>query len=72
MGGVLRRGNFRRDSGWAAAVGKLGVPGVHFHDLRHREHARRAGCQPGRPQGALGHDRARAAMIYQHATAAAD
>jgi integrase len=35
LGGVLRRGNFRRDSGWAAAVGKLGVPGVHFHDLRH-------------------------------------
>ena len=35
MGGILRRGNFRRDSGWGAAVGKLGVPGVHFHDLRH-------------------------------------
>ena len=35
LGGVLRRGNFRRDSGWGAAVGKLGVPGVHFHDLRH-------------------------------------
>ena len=35
LGGVLRRGNFRRDSGWPAAVAKLGVPGLHFHDLRH-------------------------------------
>ena len=34
-GGVLRRGNFRRASGWAAAVGQLGVQGLHFHDLRH-------------------------------------
>jgi hypothetical protein len=30
LGGILRRGNFRRDSGWAAAVGKLGVTGLHF------------------------------------------
>jgi integrase len=37
LGGVLRRGNFRRDSGWAEPVGKLGVPGLHFHDLRHTE-----------------------------------
>ncbi len=35
LGGVLRRGNFRRDSGWHAAVGELGVPALHFHDLRH-------------------------------------
>lgn len=34
-GGILRRGNFRRGSGWAEAVGKLGVTGLHFHDLRH-------------------------------------
>ena len=34
-GGVLRLGNFRRGAGWAAAVGKIGVIGLHFHDLRH-------------------------------------
>jgi integrase len=34
-GGILRRGNFRRDSGWLAAVAGIGVPGLHFHDLRH-------------------------------------
>jgi hypothetical protein len=31
-GGVLRRGNFRRGSGWAKIVATLGVPGLHFHD----------------------------------------
>jgi integrase len=35
LGGVRRRGNFRCDSGCAAAVAKLSVPGLHFHDLRH-------------------------------------
>lgn len=35
LGGVLRRGNFRRDTGWAAAATGTGVPGLHFHDLRH-------------------------------------
>jgi integrase len=35
LGGVLRRGNFRRDSGWAVATRELGAPGLHFHDLRH-------------------------------------
>jgi integrase len=34
-GGVLRRGNFRRGSGWAKAAAGVGVPGLHFHDLRH-------------------------------------
>jgi hypothetical protein len=32
LGGILRRGNFRRDTGWAAAVTGTGVPGLHFHD----------------------------------------
>jgi integrase len=41
-------------SGWAAAVGQLGVPGLHFHDLRHRQHADRTGREPGGPQGTDG------------------
>jgi integrase len=72
-GGVLRRGNFRRGSGWAAAVAKLGVPGLHFHDLRHTGNMLAApGASLADLKARMGHDSARAAMIYQHATAAAD
>ena len=72
-GGVLRRGNFRRASGWAAAVGQLGVPGLHFHDLRHTGNMLAApGASLADLKARMGHDSARAAMIYQHATAAAD
>jgi integrase len=72
-GGVLRRGNFRRASGWAAAVSQLGVPGLHFHDLRHTGNMLAApGASLGDLKARMGHDSARAAMIYQHATAAAD
>jgi integrase len=73
LGGVLRRGNFRRDSGWHAAVGKLGVPGLHFHDLRHTSYTLAApGASLADLKARMGHDSARAAMIYQHVTAAAD
>jgi len=73
LGGVLRRGNFRRASGWAAAVAKLGVPGLHFHDLRHTGNTLAApGTSLADLKARMGHDSARAAMIYQHATAAAD
>lgn len=73
LGGVLRRGNFRRDSGWASAVARLGVPGVHFHDLRHTGNVLAApGSSLADLKARMGHDSSRAAMIYQHATAAAD
>jgi integrase len=73
LGGVLRRGNFRRDSGWLAAVSKLGIPGLHFHDLRHTGNTLAApGASLADLKARMGHDSARAAMIYQHATAAAD
>jgi integrase len=72
-GGVLRRGNFRRAAGWAAAVGKIGVVGLHFHDLRHTGNMLAApGASLGDLKARMGHDSARAAMIYQHATAEAD
>jgi integrase len=71
--GVLRRGNFRRCSGWAQAVTKLGVPGLHFHDLRHTGNTLAApGTSLADLKVRMGHDSARAAMIYQHATAEAD
>jgi len=72
-GGVLRRGNFRRGSGWAQAVAKLGVAGLHFHDLRHTGNTLAApGTSLADLKARMGHDSARAAMIYQHATAEAD
>ena len=72
-GGVLRRGNFRRGSGWAQAVVKSGVPGLHFHDLRHTGNMLAApGASLADLKARMGHDSARAAMIYQHATAEAD
>jgi len=73
LGGVLRRSNFRRDSGWVSAVGKVGVPGLHFHDLRHTGNTLAApGASLADLKARMGHDSARAAVIYQHATAAAD
>lgn len=72
-GGVLRRGNFRRGAGWAVAVGKIGVTGLHFHDLRHTGNMLAApGASLADLKARMGHDSARAAMIYQHATAEAD
>jgi integrase len=66
-GGVLRRGNFRRGSGWAQAVAKLGVPGLHFHDLRHTGNMLAApGTNLADLKARMGHDSARAAMIYQN------
>jgi integrase len=72
-GGVLRRGNFRRGAGWAAAVSKAGAPGLHFHDLRHTGNMLAApGTSLADLKARMGHDSARAAMIYQHATEEAD
>jgi integrase len=73
-GGVLRRGNFRRDSGWADAAAAIGMPGLHFHDLRHTGNtlAAQAGVSLADFKARMGHDSVRAAMIYQHAAAEAD
>jgi integrase len=73
-GGVLRRGNFRRDSGWADAAAAIGMPGLHFHDLRHTGNtlAAQAGVSLADLKARMGHDSVRAAMIYQHAAAEAD
>jgi len=34
-GGALRRAHFNNLTKWVETVKKLGVPGLHFHDLRH-------------------------------------
>jgi integrase len=71
-GGVLRRGNFRKASGWPAAA--TGLPGLHLHDLRHTGNtlAAQAGVSLADLKARMGHDSVRAAMIYQHAAAEAD
>jgi|SRR5579859_6012888 len=67
-GGRLRRSNFRRI--WTKARTAIGLPDLHFHDLRHTGNTMAAG------QGAslrelmerMGHSSTRAALIYLHAT----
>jgi integrase len=67
-GGRLRRSTFRRT--WTKARTAVGLPDLHFHDLRHTGNTMAAG------QGAslrelmerMGHSSPRAALIYQHAT----
>lgn len=34
-GAVLRRCNFQRTCDWTRVVTTVGLPGFHFHDLRH-------------------------------------
>jgi len=50
------------------------MPGLHFHDLRHTGNtlAAQAGASLADLKARMGHDSARAAMIYQHATSEAD
>lgn len=73
-GRPIWRGNLNTVIGWSAALGKLGVPGLHFHDLRHTGNtiAARTGASTRDLMARMGHDSAQAAMIYQHATSEAD
>ena len=73
-GGILRRSNFRRAANWAGATRKIGIPGLHFHDLRHTGNTLAAGSGASLRDlmERMGHDSVRAAMIYQHSTAEAD
>jgi integrase len=68
QGARLRRSNFGRI--WVKACAKAGVPGVHFHDLRHTGGtlAAATGASLKEPMARLGHSSTRAALIYQHAT----
>jgi integrase len=73
-GRPIWRGNLNKVIGWSAAVGELGLPGLHFHDLRHAGNtiAARTGASIRELMARMGHDSPQAAMIYQHATAEAD
>lgn len=67
-GGRLRRSNFRKI--WNKARTSVGLPGLHFHDLRHTGGTLSAttGATLKELMARLGHSSVRAAMMYQHAT----
>jgi integrase len=70
---VLRRSNFRRSVKWSEATAAVGAPGLHFHDLRHTGNSLAAarGASLRDLMERMGHDSSRAALVYQHKTAAA-
>jgi integrase len=68
QGGRLRRATFRKI--WNKARASVGLPELHFHDLRHTGGTLSAatGATLKELMARLGHSSVRAAMIYQHAT----
>ena len=73
-GGALRRAHFNNLTRWVETVKAIGAPGLHFHDLRHTGNhlAAQTGATTKDLMARMGHDDMRAALIYQHATGAAD
>jgi integrase len=67
-GAPLRRSNFQRAAKWSAHVAAVGLPGFHFHDLRHTGNtmASTTGASLRDLMARMGHDNIRAALIYQH------
>jgi integrase len=73
-GAPLRRGNFNTLVRWIETVGKLGMQGLHLHDLRHTGNllAAQSGVSTKDLMARMVHDDMRAALIYQRATSKAD
>jgi integrase len=73
-GAPIRRSNFHSLLGWTKARAEVGVPELHFHDLRHTGNtlAAGAGASTKDLMARMGHDSVEAALIYQHATSEAD
>jgi integrase len=73
-GRPIWRGNFNTLTKWREKVEALGMPGLHFHDLRHTGNtlAARTGASTKELMARMGQDSPQAAMIYQHATSEAD
>ena len=66
--GRLRRSNFRKF--WYQARDTIGMPELHFHDLRHTGNTMAAaqGASLKELMERMGHSSPRAALIYLHAT----
>ncbi|MGH3240958.1 MAG: hypothetical protein ACRDNL_11290, partial [Spirillospora sp.] len=73
-GGPLRRSGFNKVTNWKHVVKALGVPNLHFHDLRHtgNQLAADMGVSTKNPMARMGHDNERAALRYQHRSAKGD
>jgi integrase len=73
-GAPIRRGNFNKLVAWQQAAAGLGLPGLHFHDLRHTGNtfAAKSGVGTKDLMGRMGHDSMQAALIYQRATDTGD
>lgn len=73
-GGPLRRSGFNKITRWMHVVRALGVPGLHFHDLRHTGNTLAAdtGVSLRNLMARMGHDNERAALLYQHRSNRAD
>ena len=66
-GAIPRRPNFQAT--WREAITAAGVPGLHFHDLRHTGNMLAAQAASLRElMTRMGHSSTRAALIYQHAS----
>jgi hypothetical protein len=63
----LRSSNFRRRV-WYQALAEDGLPGIHFHDLRHTGNAfaTATGATLRELMDRMGHSSTRAALIYLH------
>ncbi|MEV0682705.1 tyrosine-type recombinase/integrase [Nocardia sp. NPDC050378] len=73
-GNPLRRTNFTKIVKWRMLTASVGVPGIHFHDLRHAGNlwASKSGMSTKDLMARMGHDDMRAALIYQRATDSAE
>ena len=71
-GALLRRTTFTKH--WERARTEVGLPGIHFHDLRHTGNtlAAATGASLAELMARMGHSSTRAAIIYQHATSDRD
>ncbi|MFJ2561845.1 tyrosine-type recombinase/integrase [Streptomyces sp. NPDC087568] len=71
-GATPRRNHFNRV--WRKACSQVGIKGLHFHDLRHTGNtlAASTGASTRELMARMGHSTARAALIYQHASADRD
>ena len=68
------RGNFNKAVPWSDIARELGVSALHLHDLRHTGNtlAAQSGASLRDLMVRMGHDSPAAALIYQHASRAAD